>query len=140
MAPVPSVTRTQAQCHSPVSPTPTVLPETFPISLAHACIPLVSARLSGPDHITVRAAMIAALSDRWMWFCHSPQSSLAPRSEARETRWEARLNGQGSPIAPRDCERRRWWSCWGGCVFSGCPAVKEALQTAFWLCETYCSS
>lgn len=36
------------------------------------------ARLSGPDHITVTAAMISAFSDRCTCFCHSQKSSLAP--------------------------------------------------------------
>lgn len=82
--------------------------------------------------------MIAALSDRWMWFCHSPQSSLAPRSEPRETRWEARLNGQGSPIASIVSEGSG--PAGEGACFRDVLLSKEALQTAFWLCEIPCSS
>lgn len=73
-------------CHSLASPpmqSRITLPKTFSAALDDGSFPLVSACLSGPDHIAVRAAMTAAFSDRWIWFCHSQQSSSAPRSESR---------------------------------------------------------
>lgn len=73
-------------CHSLASPRMqprTILPKTFLVALADGSFSLVSACLSGPDHIAVRVAMTAAFSDRWIWFCHSQQNSSAPRSKPK---------------------------------------------------------
>lgn len=73
-------------CHSLASPpmqSCTTPPKTFSAALADGSFPLVSACLSGLDHIAVRAAVTAAFSDRWIWFCHSQQNSSAPRSQIR---------------------------------------------------------
>lgn len=116
--------QTSTKHHSFATPhvqTPTALKVSQLPFLVHP-FPLLFACLSGPDHITVTAAMISAFSDRCICFCHSQQSSLAPSLPPNLS--QGSITGKHGQryllfLYAEDYSHAR-----AECTFSGCPAFK----------------